>query len=108
MHLSRQHVRNLVPLLILETLLICVCLLGDQLLFDLKDGLLKALSDNITHILISVFSWFIIIYDLKTPLTENIQISLVQCVAAAAIASLIDIDHYIMAKSIHLEVKLDT
>ena len=108
MHLSRQHVRNLVPLLILETLLICVCLLGDQLLFDLKDGLLKALSDNITHILISVFSWFIIIYDLKTPLTENIQISLVQCVAAAAIASLIDIDHYIMAKSIHLEVKLET
>ena len=108
MHLSRQHVRNLVPLLILEILLTCVCLLGDQLLFDLEDGLLKALSDNITHILISVFSWFIIIYDLKTPLKENAQTSLVQCVAAAAIASLIDIDHFIMAKSIHLEVKLET
>ena len=107
MHLSKQHVRNLVPLLILEILIVCICLLGDQLLIVLEDGLLKALSDNITHILISVFSWFIIIYNLKTPLTENMKTSFVQCVAAASIASLIDIDHFIMAKSIHLEVKVD-
>ena len=103
MPLSRQHVKSCVPLLILEILLTCVCLLGDQLLFVLKEGLLKALSDNITHILIGVLSWFLIIYNLKISLTENIQTSLVQCTAAAAISSLMDIDHFIMAKSIHLE-----
>ena len=95
--------QELCPLLILEILLTCVCLLGDQLLFDLEDGLLKALDDNITHILIGVLSWFLIIYNLKTPLTENIQTSLAQCAAAAAISSLMDIDHFIMAMSIHLE-----
>ena len=104
MHLSSQHIRALAPLLILEILLVGVCLVGDQLLTDLEDGLLKALSDNITHILIGVLSWFIIIYNVKTVLSENLQTSLAQCVAAAAISSLIDIDHFIMAKSIHLEV----
>ena len=103
MPLSRQHVKSCVPLLILEILLTCVCLLGDQLLFVLEEGLLKALSDNITHILIGVLSWFLIIFNLKISLTENIQTSLVQCTAAAAISSLMDIDHFIMAKSIHLE-----
>ena len=106
MHLSSQHVRALAPLLILEMLLVGVCLLGDQLLTDLEDGLLKALSDNITHILIGVLSWFIIIYNVKTALSENLQTHLAQCAAAAAISSLIDIDHFIMAKSIHLEVNL--
>merc|ERR1712071_263780 len=81
--------------LILEMLLLCVCLLGDQLL--------KALSDNITHVLIGVLSWFIIIYNVKTAVSENLQTHPSQSAAAAAISSLIDIDHFIMAKSIHLE-----
>ena len=106
MQLSRQHVKNLVPLLILELLLLGACLLGDQLLGDLEDGLLKALSDNITHILIGVLSWFIIIYNVKTTLIENLQSSLVQCIAAAATSSLIDVDHFIMARSFHLEVRV--
>ena len=105
MHLSSQLFMSLVPLSVLELLLLSVSVLGDHLLFSLENSILKAISDNTTHILIGVISWFIIIYKVKTSLSGNIKTSLGELVVSGAISSLIDIDHFILARSIHLKVR---
>ena len=105
MHLSSQHFMSLVPLSVLELLLLSVSVLGDHLLFSLENSILKAISDNTTHILIGVISWFIIIYNVKTSLSGNIKTSFGELVVSGAISSLIDIDHFILARSIHLKVR---
>lgn len=98
--------KSLGSILLLETILSCLILIGDYFIFDsltliaiinknsrFSQGLIRALMDNISHMLIGVLSWLIISYP---KLNAN------EIIATAFFSSIIDIDHFISARSLKL------
>ncbi len=98
--------KSLGSILLLETILSCLILIGDYFIFDsltliaiinknssISQGLIRALMDNISHMLIGVLSWLIISYP---KLNAN------EIIATAFFSSIIDIDHFISARSLKL------
>lgn len=89
-------------LILLTFLLATVCIIGDNLPLITTGDLVNALVDNCTHSLVAVISWLIILnYDLKSPVIIN---SLCELLLCGFFASVIDVDHFIMAKSFYLKV----
>ena len=77
--------------------IVLTCLFGDHLTFTLlKDqhSILKALSDNLTHGWIALFSWY------------YIEKSLKNSIICGLLAMLVDLDHFIEAKSFQLHQAL--
>ena len=98
--------KSLGSILLLETILSCLILIGDYFIFDsltliaiinknssISQGLIRALMDNFSHMLIGVLSWLIITYP---KLNAN------EIIATAFFSSIIDIDHFISARSFRL------
>ena len=78
--------------------MVLTCLFGDYLTFTLlKDHSagFKALSDSSTHGLVALFSWY------------YIEKSLKNSIFCAMVAMLVDLDHFIEAKSLQLHQALN-
>ncbi|CAG7817927.1 unnamed protein product [Allacma fusca] len=58
----------------------------------------RALLDNMTHVAIGVVSWIVV-----EPSSIKVQRPSRSLIAVAVLSSLIDIDHFIAARSIHLK-----
>ncbi|XP_037934898.1 transmembrane protein 267 [Teleopsis dalmanni] len=87
--------------IILTTLVTITCLLGDNFVELTAHPLLKALSDNATHALIGALTgiaYAVQFYDRSTNLFGWLLIFI-----CFAVSSLIDMDHFIEARSLHLE-----
>ena len=89
-----------------EFSLVLICLIGDYYIFEsklvidllkkilfFKENLLRALMDNASHGLIGLISWLVVSY----PNTDIYEL-----IASGAIASFIDLDHFISARSLYL------
>lgn len=92
--------------LILTILNACICIFGDTLVqWNDESQLIKALCDNITHATIGCISAVIIISE-----TDNRTVGIVEQIGliglSVIVSSLIDVDHFIVAKSIKLSVIL--
>ena len=93
-------------LLSFELALLLLIIIGDYLIFDsdvlitrlsstfgLSQRLFKALMDNSSHLLVGVLSWCIISYP---------KLKFYETLAVGFFSSIIDIDHFISAKSFQL------
>lgn len=89
----------------LAVLLVFIALLGDWLLKIATKNAHKAIIDNSTHGLIGLISWWIVIIasKRKVPLPKR----LLEAGLSGFVASIIDVDHFIYARSYKLEV-IDT
>lgn len=93
-------------ILLAETVLLLLLVIGDYFIFDsphlvtpisqlsgFSQRLIRALMDNATHTLVGLISWFIIVYP---------KVSTGELLAVGFFSSIIDIDHFISAKSFSL------
>ena len=89
-------------ILLYESLLYIICTIGDKLLNPalVPSGILRAISDSVTHGLVGFFSWAVI-----TGLRSRAD--LLQCGVSFMLASIIDLDHFIAARSLKLQVIMD-
>lgn len=91
--------------LILTILNACICIFGDTLVqWNDEPQLIKALCDNITHATIGCISAVIIISETDNRTVGIEKIGLIGL--SVIVSSLIDVDHFIVAKSIKLSVIL--
>lgn len=92
-----------VPLrLYLTVLLALIALVGDVLVSQSKIHTFQAIFDNVTHCMIGGLSWLLVCTYCKK-LNYGVMIEVAVC---AVIASLIDLDHFAMARSFSLQVKV--
>ena len=97
---------NLGFLFFSEIILASLIVIGDYYVFDslkvvvfmneytnISQRLIRALMDNSIHGLVGVLTWLVIAYP---------KVDLSELIAAGVLASIIDIDHFISAKSIKL------
>ncbi len=93
-------------LLLTELILAFICTVGDYFVFDslhiiniinqivgLSERLTRALLDNSAHSLVGIISWFLITYP---------RWNLYELILSGVVASLIDLDHFISARSFSL------
>lgn len=95
-----------IPTVLVHVLLVMVCICGDSLTNNLKKlSLRKGMADNLTHGLIAAISWLLVLLPLKCQfefwLSPN---KLAQVVTCGLVGCLIDVDHFITAKSLSLKV----
>lgn len=81
--------------------IITTSLVGDYLVEQSNIHLHKALFDNATHAAIAGISWLIVCFRFKYDDVLNI---LGEVLACASLASVIDVDHFVVAKSLQLKV----
>ncbi|XP_063701224.1 transmembrane protein 267 [Culicoides brevitarsis] len=83
---------------LLTVLLGLICVGGDRLVDVNKESpLLKAISDNLTHGLVGLVSYLVVVIDYRTSISLSEQLLLT--FACFIIACGIDVDHFIMARS---------
>lgn len=88
---------------IISICLVVICIFGDYLVeLSANYRHVKAICDNLTHGLIGFFTALIILTELTISPTLREQLILIT--ACAVSSSLIDVDHFIAAKSWHLKV----
>lgn len=100
---SSEVVSNWISLAF-STLVVICCVVGDNLLEQplIRSHLwLRALGDSITHGIVGAFSWATVIM-----VAENLRTApkWTEILLAGVMASSIDIDHFIAAKSLNLKV----
>lgn len=82
-----------------------VSLLGDELLkWNAHSLLAKAICDNLTHAINGILCALIITLRANYPITWNERMLLMQC--GGLVASFIDLDHFIVARSVALQVHI--
>lgn len=81
-------------------LLALTAVIGDGLVSHSKIKVYQALFDNVTHSVIGGLSWLLVCIYCKN-ISSRIIVEVITC---AVIASIIDLDHFLIAKSFHLEV----
>lgn len=82
-------------------LLALTAVVGDGLVSHSKIKVYQALFDNVTHSVIGGLSWLLVCIYCRN-ISYRIIVEVITC---AVIASIIDLDHFLIAKSLHLEVK---
>lgn len=88
--------------LYITVLLALVAVIGDVLVSHSKIKIFQAVFDNATHCMIGGLSWFLVCIYCKK-INYGVIIEIIIC---AAISSLIDLDHFAMAKSFSLQVTI--
>jgi hypothetical protein len=89
--------KNWVLNIILSVLIIITCIIGDRKLHSARDShLARAIADNVTHGLIGLFAGAILI-------VSNFE-KFYFAIICMLISSGIDIDHFIIARSLRLTV----
>lgn len=82
-----------------------ICIFGDYLVDINHESLIaKAFFDNVTHAAIGLFSAMVLILESNHRIMRTEQFFLIGM--NVAVSSLIDIDHFIVAKSLKLSVKI--
>lgn len=82
-----------------------VCLLGDELVrWNANSLLSRAICDNVTHALNGMLCAVIITLRANVQLSSNARFILILC--GALVSSCIDLDHFIMARSLTLQVNI--
>ena len=89
-------------MILLSVLLVSVAVLGDHLLKIVTKNVHKAVVDSSTHGLIGFISWLIVVTALKRKV--SISKRLLEAGFCGSVASIIDVDHFIYARSYKLEV----
>lgn len=80
-----------------------ICVLGDQLVeWNSGSHLQKAICDNATHAFIGFVNALTILYELNRRISWTERVNLV--IMSMLVSSLIDLDHFIVAKSMNLTV----
>lgn len=89
--------------LILTILNGCICILGDSLV-DINHELpiLKAICDNLTHATIGTLSASILVRETYQHIDGIERITLI--ILCTLLSSFIDLDHFVVAKSLKLSV----
>lgn len=95
---------DVTAIVLLELCLVTVCYVGDYLLFSSQDPVIKAVSDNLTHGLVGALSWTIITFSSSISVVSNIKIHGLWILTAGLLSSGVDIDHFLAAHSLNLEV----
>lgn len=83
------------PCLVITVLIGATSYVGDVLLYSLKSSVLRAVSDNLTHALVGGLSWALVVKLSKKSTTKNLS-GIIICLL---VSSLIDLDHFLLAKS---------
>lgn len=92
--------------IILGALLGIICYLGDRLVeYETESGLKKALCDSSTHAIVGLMSATIFVLQINQRIETDEKIRLV--FVCSLLSSLIDIDHFIEAKSFKLFVSIN-
>lgn len=83
-----------------------ICMFGDYLV-DVNQNLpiFKAICDNLTHAIIGLISAFIVVLDTSHRTVGNERIMLIGL--SFLISSFIDLDHFVVARSMKLSVILE-
>lgn len=89
--------------LYLTVLLGLVAIIGDSIVSHSKIQIFQAIFDNATHSIIGGLSWFLVCVCSKK-YNSGVIVEVALC---ALIASLIDLDHFVVAKSLKLQVTND-
>lgn len=85
------------------TFLLCiVTIFGDYLVSYTKIHVFQAIFDNVTHGIVGGLSWFIFRINYKSFSTRR---TLIEVALTTLCASLIDLDHFVAARSFYLNVK---
>lgn len=92
--------KNWIINLTMSSLIAVTCVVGDGKLQAIAGPLKRAIVDNSTHGLIGFFSALIVLIDQLDGETEKLYLAVV----CMMMSSLIDIDHFIAAKSVKLAV----
>lgn len=87
----------------LTTVLILTAVIGDLLVAHSTVQLHKAFFDNLTHAAIAGISWLIVCFQLKY---DSILKAASEAFVCSLLGSFIDLDHFLMAHSMHLKVSL--
>ncbi|XP_011302581.1 transmembrane protein C5orf28 homolog [Fopius arisanus] len=87
--------KNPIIKIIFTILLGLTCLIGDRLSDNLTHAVIRAIVDNVTHALIAGLSWIIV----TLLLNHSVMRNLLEITSCALMSSLIDVDHFIQAKS---------
>lgn len=94
------------PILVSGLLTACLAataVIGDHLVNYSTVHLHKAFFDNGTHAVVAVISWLIVCVCCKYKSTSQICIESITC---GIIASLIDLDHFLVARALNLKVRI--
>ena len=97
------------PVLPLHLLLLGVCLLGDHLLLTLATPAARALADSGTHAAVAALCWALVISSSSCS-AHSCSCSAHSCscwgqlLLSGVLSSAIDVDHFILARSLHLKV----
>ena len=80
--------------------LVLVCLLGDHLCSALSQAelLWRAMADSATHGAVGVMSWAVVVMPGLSPARW------MHCALCGVLASIIDVDHFLQARSLQLKV----
>lgn len=89
--------------IVLTTLLTITCLLGDNFVELTQHPLLKALADNATHAIIGALTGIAFAVQFHERTSNLLGWFLI--FTCFAVSSLIDLDHFIEARSLYLEVR---
>ena len=90
------------PVLPLHLLLLGVCLLGDHLLLTLASPAARALADSGTHAAVAALCWALVIS--SSSCSAHSCSCWGQLLLSGVLSSAIDVDHFILARSLHLKV----
>ena len=91
------------PVLPLHLLLLGVCLLGDHLLLTLATPAARALADSGTHAAVAALCWALVIS--SSSCSAHSCSCWGQLLLSGVLSSAIDVDHFILARSLHLKVR---
>lgn len=88
--------------IVITFLIIIVAVCGDKLLTKVDHHVFKAIIDNTTHGSIGIFSWALVVISLNS--IRNLRLKhCAEIFGCGVIASLIDLDHFIAARSLSLQ-----
>lgn len=91
--------------LILTILNAGICILGDNLVeWNNESQLLKAVCDNLTHSLVGFVSALVMVSETNNQIVGIERVALIG--VSVVVSSLIDVDHFVVAKSLKLSVSL--
>lgn len=76
---------------------------GDFLVNHTKRHIYRALCDNFTHAIVGGLCWLLVCLNHRDRNTTNTLIEIITCTMTS---SLIDLDHFYLAKSFSLKVRL--
>ncbi|XP_014291058.1 transmembrane protein 267 isoform X2 [Halyomorpha halys] len=91
----------IVPLVI-TVMIVIVAMCGDKLLTKVDHHGIKAIIDSTTHGSVALFSWAVVVFN-SNSIHDLKVFHCAEILGCGAIASLIDVDHFLAARSFRLQ-----